>query len=191
MFMCLCQIHRENTQFKMLNLKIDGLRLTFGSSHVDERGTFRRLFDIIEINDKYALNEAQVNLSVNPEVGTFRGMHFQSSGMPEHKSVSVVSGEVYIVVVDLRKTSASYLQQHAQVLSSKINQTLFIPAGCATGWLSLKADTTLHYLMFSRYEDNIYSGFRWDDSFFGIEWPEKPKLISKQDNSWPDFKTIT
>jgi dTDP-4-dehydrorhamnose 3,5-epimerase len=173
------------------DLVIEGLELLSGSIHADNRGSFRRIYDSATIKDDYALTKAQINLSINPKKGTLRGMHYQATGLPEHKTVSIVSGEVYLVVVDLREDSTTYLFQHAQVMNSNINQTLFVPAGCATGWLSLQDNVVLHYLMFSRFEDNTYSGFRWNDPFFNIEWPEAPSTISIQDGSWPEYKLHT
>jgi dTDP-4-dehydrorhamnose 3,5-epimerase len=170
------------------NLIIEGLELLSGSIHADNRGSFRRIYDSAKVKGGYALAEAQINLSINPKRGTLRGMHYQATGLPEHKTVHVVSGEVYLVVVDVRKDSPTYLSQNALTMNSDINQTLFIPAGCATGWLSLQDNVVLHYLMFSRFEDNTYSGFRWNDPFFQIGWPEVPSIISLQDQSWPNYK---
>jgi dTDP-4-dehydrorhamnose 3,5-epimerase len=167
---------------------IEGLELIIGSSYIDNRGSFRRIYDSATIKGGYSLRDSQINLSINPKKGTLRGMHYQATGLPEHKTVSVVSGEVFLVVVDLREDSATYLSQHTQIMNFDKNQTLFIPAGCATGWLSLQDNVVLHYLMFSRFEDNTYSGFQWNDPFFHIEWPEVPSTISIQDQSWPKYK---
>ena len=71
---------------------------------------------ILNLNLKIEMNIKQINLSDNPKQGTLRGMHFQVSGPPEDKYINIISGLVYLVIVDLRIKESTYLN---------INQTLF------------------------------------------------------------------
>lgn len=153
------------------------------SSYVDERGHFLRIFDQrkIEISKN---NICQVNLSTNPKAFTLRGMHYQIKKRTEHKVIKLEKGEIFLAIVDLRKESDSYLQSYQRVLSSSNPISLFIPAGCATGWLSLKDDTQIIYLMFDYFENCEYGGARYDDPKLNINWPEEPKIISTKDLSW-------
>jgi dTDP-4-dehydrorhamnose 3,5-epimerase len=73
------------------------------------------------------------------------------------------------------------------LFSAKEDNAIYIPAGCATGWLSLEERTTLLYSMSSRYEDCTYGGFRYNDPKFSIKWPLNPEIISDKDLSWPDI----
>ena len=78
-----------------------------------------------------------------------------------------------------------------QKISSKNKISIFIPAGCANGFLTLENNTYIQYLMSDYFEKNknSYLGIRFDDKIFSkIRWPIKPKIISKKDLSYLDFK---
>ena len=153
---------------------------------VDHRGSFERLFDSAWV-EKLNLLPQQVNISRNTSMGTLRGLHFQLTGQPEHKLITLLNGSIYLAVVDLRKDSESYLQVNTFEVDSRDLKSIFIPFGCATGWVSLEPNTDLHYVMYSRFEENTYSGLRYSDSFFNIQWPIEPRVISEQDLNWPLF----
>lgn len=169
----------------MKSLNIEGLRLIEVPSFMDHRGTFMRVFDL----DSSLYGHAeQVNVSINPKLRTLRGMHFQTYGHPESKLVSLLSGSIYLCVLDLRKESSTYMAVFESLFLCEDKTSIAIPPGCATGWISLTTNTILHYVMSSRFEKNKYSGLRFDDPAFMINWPDSPLHISKQDLSWPKFK---
>jgi dTDP-4-dehydrorhamnose 3,5-epimerase len=154
-------------------------------SSADSRGKFDRLFDIKWIEEDFSIE--QVNISINPFKFTLRGMHFQKSGKPEKKIMYLISGEIFLSIVDLREKSPTYLKNENKVMSSVSEVAIHIPAGCAAGWLSLKDNVQIQYLMSSRYEENSYSGFPYNDPLFNIPWPSEPKIISDQDRNWQEF----
>jgi dTDP-4-dehydrorhamnose 3,5-epimerase len=65
---------------------------------------------------------------------------------------------------------------------------LYVPEGCAHGYLTLEPNTTVEYLMSAFYQPDAASGVRWDDPLFGVSWPMQPTVMSTRDRSWPDFK---
>jgi len=154
-------------------------------SFSDFRGKFDRNFDIEWLKEDFVIEQA--NISINPFQFTLRGMHFQTSGKPENKIMYILGGEIFLSIVDLREKSPTYLQHVSKILSQTSEVAIYIPTGCAAGWLSLKNNVTIQYLMSSRYELNSYSGFTYNDAFFNIPWPHKPKIISDQDRSWKEF----
>jgi dTDP-4-dehydrorhamnose 3,5-epimerase len=164
-----------------------GLNVSALSEYRDNRGSFLRLFDIDWLHFLNA-EPQQVNISRNKTKGTLRGMHYQLTGDPEHKLISVLSGSVYLVVIDLRAESESYLKTFSCELDSNHMKRVFVPAGCATGWITLQDNTDVHYVMYSRFEECTYGGLRFNDPFFELNWPLMPNVISNQDASWPDFK---
>ena len=99
----------------------------------------------------------------------------------------LLSGEIFLSVVDLREKSATYLKNENKIVSSANEVVIHIPAGCAAGWLSLKDNVQIQYLMSSRYEQNSYSGFSYNDPQFNIPWPNEPRIISDQDRNWQKF----
>jgi dTDP-4-dehydrorhamnose 3,5-epimerase len=94
---------------------------------------------------------------------------------------------VYLVIVDLRANESTYLNVNHTLFSAEENNALYIPAGCATGWLSLTEDTKLLYSMSARYEECVFGGFRYNDPRFSINWPSSPTVISDKDLLWPDL----
>lgn len=170
--------------------KIEGVQIYFGTTFEDSRGSFSRLYDS-EWFPNLEQVPKQVNISRNTHAQTLRGMHFQVTGEPEHKVLTVLSGGIFLTIVDLRKDSNTYLEVGYETLSANNASSIFIPAGCATGWLTLSSNTYIHYLMYSRFELNNYSGLLYNDPYFDIPWPKKPEVISNQDKNWPPFRYET
>lgn len=150
----------------------------------DNRGNFERIFDrsVLGLKNHHIL---QANLSINPQKYTLRGMHFQVSGPEEIKMVVVLSGEVQVVLSNahLRQKNVE-LQNEYHILSHESHQTLVVPSGLATGWLSLSENAILLYLMTARFEDCSYGGFRFDDRLANINWLHNPAIISSKDLNW-------
>jgi dTDP-4-dehydrorhamnose 3,5-epimerase len=165
---------------------IFGVQELTSTSYADSRGKFNRIFDIDWLEEEFVIE--QVNVSINPHQYTLRGMHFQKSGKPENKIMCLLGGKLFLSLVDLRESSPTYLCNANKVLSHTSEVAIFVPAGCAAGWLSLEANVTIQYFMSSRFEQNSYSGLPYNDSYFNIPWPHEPKIISDQDRNWRKFQ---
>ncbi|CAN1566015.1 RfbC dTDP-4-dehydrorhamnose 3,5-epimerase and related enzymes [Rhabdaerophilaceae bacterium] len=154
--------------------------------HRDERGSFTRLYCPMEFAKAgIGFNSIQVNLSQNPVQFTLRGLHFQQSPRAEAKFIRVVRGAIYEVVVDLRSESPGFRQHIALRIDAEGSEALFIPEGCAHGFLTLEPDTDILYQMGRMHEPGHASGLRWNDPTLGIRWPAEPSLISPADEAWP------
>jgi dTDP-4-dehydrorhamnose 3,5-epimerase len=167
-------------------MEINDFEIYNNKLHIDDRGSFIRFYD--KSTNSRKLSIEQTNLSINPQKGTLRGMHFQTSGPPENKFMKLLSGEIFLAIVDLRKDEKTYLNVIQKTLRHEDQQTIFIPSGCATGWISLAKDSNIVYLMTSKYEECTYSGFKYNDAAVSIAWPMEPLVISNQDNTWPSLK---
>lgn len=165
---------------------MDDVRVFKTKTHVDSRGTFSRTFDLAN-PETPKFQVMQSNISYNPTKGTLRGMHFQLSGPPENKIVCLLSGSVFMAIVDIRPRSPKYMKKIELNFFSPMQEAIYIPSGYATGWISTSPETSLQYLMSARFEDCTYSGFRFDDAAHSINWPVQPVLISQQDYNWPNF----
>jgi dTDP-4-dehydrorhamnose 3,5-epimerase len=168
-------------------MQINGLKIYKGSAFSDSRGKFSRVFDS-DWFSSIGFIPMQINVSSNPYKHTLRGMHFQVDGEPENKLLTLLSGVVFLSIVDLRPKSISYLTVFTREVSAEEGESIYIPAGCAAGWISLSEDVQIHYVMSSRFKNNNYGGFKFDDPFFSIPWPVKPEIISDQDRNWPSFQ---
>jgi dTDP-4-dehydrorhamnose 3,5-epimerase len=166
--------------------EIDGVFEIEVEAHRDERGFFARLFCPAEFEAAgIAFRSDQINLSRNETEYTLRGMHWQKPPFAEAKVVRVTAGAAYVVVVDLRRQSATYRQWMARTLDARRANALFVPEGCAHGFLTLEPGTDILYQMGRPFAPGQARGFCWDDPAIGIAWPAKPNVISCSDCAWP------
>jgi dTDP-4-dehydrorhamnose 3,5-epimerase len=156
--------------------------------HADTRGSFARTYCEREFGARgLETRYPQCNLSRNARRGTLRGLHFQAAPRAETKLVRCVAGAIFDVVVDLRLGSSGYLQWIGVELSAENGKALYVPPGCAHGFVSLCPDSDVFYQMGAFYEPEAARGFRWDDPAFAIRWPLDPTVISERDQSHADF----
>ena len=64
---------------------------------------------------------------------------------------------------------------------------LYVPEGCAHGYLTLADGTEVFYQVSEYYAPEAERGVRWNDCAFGIRWPSEPSVISERDRTHPDF----
>ncbi len=156
----------------------------------DERGWFARTFDQQEF-EAHGLNPVvvQCNSSFNARRDTLRGMHYQAEPHGESKLVRCVRGAIFDVAVDLRADSPTRCHWHGVELSAENLRAYYIPAGLAHGFQTLSDDCEVVYQMGNAYVPEAARGVRWDDTAFGIEWPEPAGelTISEKDGGYPDF----
>ena len=154
----------------------------------DERGWFARTWCEKEFNAA-GLNVriAQCSVSYNKKKGTLRGMHFQNLPHEEAKLVRCTQGAIYDVVLDLRPSSPSYKHWTAAVLNAQKRNMMYVPEGCAHGFLTLDDDTEVFYQISEFYDETASSGVRWNDPAFRIVWPGAVEVISERDRSYPNF----
>ncbi len=167
---------------------IAGLFELISPSQGDERGAFRRSWcrDAFG-NAGIEFAPVQASLSENFACHTLRGMHFQVGPAVEQKLVRCLRGQIFDVALDLRADSATCGQYWAVTLSADTGNALFIPRGCAHGFLTLCDAALLEYLIDVPYSPAHARGCRWDDPAFAIAWPATPTMISERDRHWPDY----
>lgn len=113
-----------------------------------------------------------------------RGLHYQAGADAQGKLVWVTAGEVFDVVVDLRKTSKTFGKVEAFILSSNNHGRLWIPPGCAHGFLTVSESADVSYLVTSPYRPEAERTLRWDDAQLNIVWPIKEDakpILSEKD----------
>ncbi|HTJ57027.1 MAG TPA: dTDP-4-dehydrorhamnose 3,5-epimerase [Devosiaceae bacterium] len=154
----------------------------------DHRGFFARLFDT-EAFSARGLEErfVQFNNSLSIEAGTLRGLHYQVAPAGEVKLVRCVAGAIYDVVVDMRADSPSFLRWTGAELTAQDRLMMYVPKGCAHGFLTLTAHTELVYFASSPYSGESERVLRWNDPCLGIIWPGDPAVLSDKDRDAPDY----
>jgi dTDP-4-dehydrorhamnose 3,5-epimerase len=162
---------------------IEGVKIITPKKHGDHRGFFsevyvKRVFDEAGL----ALNFVQDNHSSSAEVGTIRGLHFQSAPFAQDKLVRVTRGRVLDVAVDLRRSSKTFGRHVAVELSAENWRQLLVPIGFAHGFCTLEPDTEVLYKVTNVYAPANDFGLAFDDPALGIDWGvdlAKAKLSDK------------
>lgn len=171
---------------KVTPLSIEGVYEAQTQTLGDERGAFARLFCDADLSQAWGDRTIrQVNYSMNRDVGTLRGLHYQTPPHAEGKWIRCLAGRVFDVAVDLRAGSPTFLDWCAVELSAQEMNAIFIPEGCAHGFQVLEPDSLLLYLHSAAYEKSSEGAVRWDDPKVGIEWPLAPTTLSDRDQHHP------
>jgi dTDP-4-dehydrorhamnose 3,5-epimerase len=171
-------------QFRQL--EIDGVWLIVPEPHADERGFFARTFCTREFGEQGLWTSfVQQSVSFNEVAGTLRGMHYQLEPYGEVKLVRCTQGAIYDVVVDLRAGSPTHGKWCAEVLSADDRRALYVPRGCAHGFITTVDRSEVSYAISEFHHAAAARGVRWDDPAFGIAWPLAPQRISARDAAYP------
>ena len=176
---------------KLSKTKFNGLVILERKSFNDYRGNFTEFFNEKLFNKLVdtKVDFLQDNI-VNSTKNVLRGLHYQFNPFAQSKLISVIKGEIFDVVVDIRNNSSTYGQFFSINLSSENNLSLFVPNGFAHGYLSLTSETIVHYKVDNYYNKDFEDGIRYNDSFLNINWgvPIDDLIISDKDKNLPDFK---
>ena len=174
---------------KFKELKIKDAFLIEAEPFTDERGVFRRNYCIEEFSSHNINTKiSQANISENFLKYTLRGFHYQLPPHGEGKTMTIFSGKIYDIIVDLRKESETFLSWESFELSPEMRTSFHVPPGCANAFLTLKKNTVVHYYCSYPYTPEAERGIRYNDSLFQFKWPiAEPKEISIKDQNWPDF----
>lgn len=155
----------------------------------DDRGHFGRTFCQSEFGDAgLETSFVQANASFNHRKGTLRGMHYQLPPHAEVKVVRCVRGAIHDVIIDLRRESPTYLAWQGFDLTEDNGMQLYVPRGFAHGFISLRDDTAITYMVSAAYAPGAERGLRWNDPTFGIDWPIEVATMSDKDANWADFR---
>jgi dTDP-4-dehydrorhamnose 3,5-epimerase len=168
--------------------KVAGAFLIEPEPIADERGFFARTWCREEFADHGLTAElAQANISFNHRRGTLRGLHYQAAPHAEAKLVRATRGAIWDLALDLRRDSPTYLAWFGAELSDANRHMLYVPEGCAHGFLTLTDGAEVAYQMSAPFAAQAARGVRFDDPAFGITWPGEVVVINERDRTYPDF----
>jgi dTDP-4-dehydrorhamnose 3,5-epimerase len=102
--------------------------------------------------------------------GVLRGLHYQIH-QPQAKLVRAISGEVFDIAVDLRKSSPTFGKWVGAVLGTKNKHFLWIPAGFAHGYFVLSEWAEITYKTTDYYAPEFERSILWNDPDLAIDWP--------------------
>lgn len=170
-------------------LGLEGLLLIKPQVYSDPRGYFMEMWsEQLYLSKGISAKFVQDNVSMTGRC-CLRGLHYQKPGT-QGKLITVLDGEVYDVVVDIRCGSTTFGMHYGVELSSSNCQQLYVPPGFAHGFLALSETAIVHYKCTEYYAPGQDYGLRWDDPALGIDWPFGPKVLSQKDKEAPLLKDI-
>lgn len=135
-------------------------------------------------------NWIQENASLSVKIGTLRGLHLQKGDHSQAKLVSVSRGKILDVIVDMRKSSPTYLQWEGYVLSDFGMETLYVPRGFAHGFVTLEENTIVNYKVDNVYNKDSEMTVKYNDKTLKINWgfKESDLTISEKDKEGFDVE---
>lgn len=174
------------------HLSINGCWTYQPKIHSDARGQFFEWFQDSTFSELTgnSFSLAQANCSISKK-GVLRGIHFTAKAPGQSKLITVFSGKVFDVLVDLRKDSPTFGKWESIVLDSQKPSTVYLPWGIGHGFMALEDKSTFAYLCDKRYDPKNEFDLNAFDPDVNIEWPQEIKAIqSDKDKNAPFLKNI-
>ena len=160
---------------KIKSVKISGLKIIQTKIFFDKRGFFKEVYknNLIKKNFKFDV----ISLS---KKNVIRGLHIQTK-KPQAKVITVVSGKIMDVAVDLRKNSKTFGKYYSLIISDKSDYSFYVPEGFAHGFLCLSDKCIVHYKCSEYRHKESETTLHWSDQTVKIKWPIKKPILSKKD----------
>ena len=176
---------------KIQQLEIGGVWKVSSKFQVDDRGGFREWFKYSTISDKinrkFAVAQANVSYS---HKGVIRGIHYSKSFDGQGKWVTCTSGSIWDVVVDIRPSSATFMEWIGIELSAQSGDSIYISEGLGHAFMALEENSTIVYLLSSPYSPLEEHAINPLDTDIGITWPLRPNFMSTRDAKAPSIKEL-
>ncbi len=171
--------------FSFTRLRLPEVILIKPRTDHDARGFFREMVKYSEFA-AFGIRErfVQTNHSHSKQ-GVLRGLHFQKRPAAQGKLVSVVSGEVFDVAVDIRVGSPTFAQWVGEILCAENGHALYIPPGFAHGFCVLSGSADVVYQVTAEYASELDRGVIWNDPGIGVAWPIREPILSPKDAQLP------
>ena len=174
---------------KYTQTKIKGVYIITIEPREDSRGYFSRVFAKEELKKQgipYPI--VHINRSLTHAKGTIRGIHYQTKPYQEDKIIQCLSGRVFDVAVDIRRTSPTFGKWVGIELSENNKKMILIPRGCAHGFQTLEDNCLIEYFVTQYYSPSHERGIVYNDPHFAIKWPIRRAILSEKDQNWPLYE---
>ncbi len=174
----------------IIKTNLKGVCIIEPKAFQDDRGGFVKVFHkdtFIQEGMEFDFKESYYSTSRKDVI---RGMHFQTPPADHAKVVYVTKGCILDVVLDIREDSPTYGQHITAELSADNHKIMYIPVGCAHGFLSLEDDSSVTYMQTSIHTPANDAGIHINS--FGMDWGVRNPILSARDEAFPalaEFKT--
>jgi dTDP-4-dehydrorhamnose 3,5-epimerase len=173
---------------KVVRTALSGCLILEPQIFSDERGEFFESFSVQKFRNATGilLNFVQDNQSLS-RAKVLRGLHYQIE-QAQGKLVRVVSGSVWDVVVDLRRSSPTFAQWVGVDLSAENQRMLWVPPGCAHGFVVTSESAVFLYKTTDYYAPAHERTIAWNDPSLAITWPVLDPVVNAKDAAGLSFK---
>ena len=166
---------------KVIKTEFEGLLIFEPEIYYDERGYFYELwrdedYKRVGIQENFV----QDNISMSYK-NVLRGLHSQKG---QGQLVSVLSGSIFDVAVDMRPDSKTFHKHFTIELSGDNHKQLYMPPGFVHGFYVLSNQVVMSYKCTQYYNKSDEIKFLWNDARFEIFWPSKSPLVNQKDGGF-------
>jgi len=169
------------------NTFISGLKIIHLKEFKDVRGSFIKIFN----DDFFRVNSLETNFKESyysiSSKNIIRGMHYQIPPAEHIKIVYINNGSILDVILDIRHNSPTFGQYYELEINMDNPILVYIPVGCAHGFLSMEDHTIVTYLQSSCYNPLYDKGIKYNS--FGMNWGVNSPILSARDLDFPDFSS--
>jgi|TARA_B110000914_G_C15283496_1_gene363238 dTDP-4-dehydrorhamnose 3,5-epimerase len=169
---------------KTLKTRIKGLLIIKTKIYEDKRGFLKEVYQKRLINNNFIFDVMSVS-----KKNVLRGLHIQTKNS-QAKIITVTSGKIFDVAVDLRKNSKTFGKFYSIIISEKSDFSFYIPEGFAHGFLCMSKKCTINYKCSKYRNAKSEVTLDWHDKKIGIKWPTKKPIISEKDKNGLSLESI-
>ncbi|MEO6694381.1 MAG: dTDP-4-dehydrorhamnose 3,5-epimerase [Ignavibacteria bacterium] len=160
--------------------RLDNVLLIAPSVFTDHRGTYTETYNI----EDYEKNEINIKF-LRDDISTsaknvLRGIHYDNKTW---KLIQCMHGEIFFVVVNLKKDSEQFLKWQSFILTAGNRLQVLVPPGFGNGHLVLSEQCIFHYKMSEYYDPANEKGIKWNEPLLNIPWPVNDPILSEKDSS--------
>jgi len=165
--------------------QIEGLKIIHLNKFTDNRGSFLKVFNQTFFEENGLATDFKESYFSVSGKNVIRGMHFQTKPFEHTKLVYLNHGKILDIVLDIRKKSNTFGKYLSIEIISEKPILVYIPIGCAHGFLSLEDNTMVTYLQTTVYNKDCDKGIKFNS--FGMDWGIENPILSARDLDFPDL----
>lgn len=153
----------------------------------DSRGWFMETYTKEKLKEVTGVEFVQDNQSYSSQKGIVRGLHCQTNPHCQTKLIRCTRGEIYDIIVDIRKGSPTYKKWIKVLLSAENKKQLLIPKGFLHGFETMSDDVEVQYKVDDYYSKECDRSIKFNDEEIGVEWDFENPIVSDKDKNAPNY----
>lgn len=167
---------------------IEGLLILKRLIHEDDRGFFREIFHLDEVEKTLNIEFKGIQMNhAHSKPHVLRGIHAENW----NKIICPINGEVFVAIVDIRPDSPTFSKVETFTINDENRISLFVSKGLANSYCILGTENVDYiYLVDAYYNGTDQKAIAFDDPDLGIDWPIKDPIISGRDKNNPRLRDL-